>query len=173
MKKRLIIFLAIVLAFSMVFSVSCKKHATKDDYSQVAPVPDDANLDPESGINLLPEGNGIIFDEEIDGAELSYKKEDPSKFVGEWEATSDQASHLYGNVNIKINDDHTWTANITDEDVTGKWEETKTGIKLKSDYWNYDLDFDEGGNLIMTEKGEGDASDHHTVLTRPNADEQE
>ena len=64
MKKRLIIFLAIVLAFSMVFSVSCKKHATKDDYSQVAPVPDDANLDPESGINLLPEGNGIIFDED-------------------------------------------------------------------------------------------------------------
>ena len=157
----------------MSFAVSCKKEATEEDYAQLAPVPEDAHIDPESGINLLPEGKGIIFDEEVDGAELHYTKKDPSKFVGVWEATSDQAAHFYGNVYIKVNDDNTWVGNITDEEVVGKWRETQTGIKLESDYWNYNLDFDDGGALIMTERGEGGTNDLHTVLTRKTGDEEE
>lgn len=173
MKKRLIIFLTIILACSMIFAVSCKKKATEEDYSNIQPVPEDANIDPETGINLLPEGNGIVYEEEAEGAELTFRKEDPSMFYGEWVATSDQSAHLYGNVDLMVNENHTWTGNITDEELSGKWKETKTGIKIEYDTFSLYLDFDGNGTLIMTEKGQNGASDFHTVLKRKTEDGEE
>ena len=171
MKKKLVLLLSLVLIISMF--ASCKKEATEDEYAQVVPVPEDAeNIDPETGINLLPEGNGIIYSEEQDGADLHYKKEDTSKFIGEWEATSDQAVHLYGNIDLTINEDHTWAANITEDDYNGKWEESKTGLKMNGDRFSFSIAFDDGGSLIMTEYGQNGSNDIHTVLTRKSSDEE-
>ena len=171
MKKRLVILLTITLAFSVLVLASCKHEASKEEYSQVVPVPEGSeNYDPESGLEILPEGNGIRFNEEAEGTTIQYKKEEPSKFEGEWEATSDQAAHLYGNFDLTVNSDHTWVANITDEKYSGKWSESKDGLNMKSDRFSFGLAFDEDGTLIMTEERE-DGDDFHTVLTRKTADE--
>ena len=165
MKKRLAIILSIVLVFTLFVSVSCKKEENNSVNAPIVPVPEDAgNIDPETGVNLLPEGNGISFEEEGDTADLHYVKKDPSEFIGDWEAPSDMAAHLYGNLDLTVNDDNTWTANITEEDYNGTWEESKTGLKMNGDRFSFSLDFDDGGNLILTEKA--DDGDLHTVLTR-------
>ena len=164
MKKRLAIILSIVLVFTLFVSVSCKKKATQEDYDQVVPLEDTEGIDSETGINLLPEGNGVSFAEEGDTADLHYTKKDASEFIGEWVAPSDMAAHLYGNLDLTVNEDHTWTANITEEDYNGTWEESKTGLKMNGDRFSFSLDFDDGGNLILTEKA--DDGDLHTVLTR-------
>ena len=157
MKKRLAIILSIVLVFTLFVSVSCKKKATQEDYDQVVPLEDTEGIDSETGINLLPEGNGVSFAEEGDTADLHYTKKDASEFIG-------MAAHLYGNLDLTVNEDHTWTANITEEDYNGTWEESKTGLKMNGDRFSFSLDFDDGGNLILTEKA--DDGDLHTVLTR-------
>ena len=64
--------------------------------------------------------NGISFEEEADGAEITTQKADVKDFMGSWEATSGQAKYQYGNVDFTIKEDGTWTGNITDEDFEGK-----------------------------------------------------
>ena len=168
MKKKLILLLTIVLVFSLF--VSCKKKATEEDYAQVVPVPEDsAEYDPESGIKLIPEGNGITYEEEMDGADIQYTKEDTSEFVGEWVADSDMANQLYGNVDIKINDDHTWSGNITDDEYSGEWTESENGIEIKVGFHDFGLAFSDSGNLVMT-RYIPDGEDVYTVLVRKNAD---
>ena len=170
MKKRLAIILSIVLVFTLFVSVSCKKKATEEEQQQVMPVENPEDYDPESGVKLLPEGNGISFAEEGDTADLHYTKKDSSEFIGEWEAPSDMAAHLYGNLDLTVNEDHTWTANITEEDYNGTWEESKTGLKMNGDRFSFSLDYDDGGNLILTEKA--DDGDFHTVLIKKTQDEE-
>ena len=173
-KKKIILIIMsialVVLVCVLVFSV--KHRATEEDYAQVVPVEDPENYDPESGIKLLPEGNGIVFEEEQDGAEIQYKDEDYSKFVGEWTATSDISNQLYGNVDITINDDHTWSGNITDDEYSGKCVEADNGLDIKVRSFDFNLAFDENGTLILTRYGKDGSSDIHTVLTRKTADEE-
>ena len=111
-----------------------------------------------------PEGNGIHFKEEYEGAELHMVESSPSAYAGSWEATSDQAVYLYGNVDITINGDGTWKGNITEEDCVGTWEDLGDHLHMVCDLFSFDLAFETGGNLIMTETG----SDYvlNTVLTK-------
>lgn len=169
MKRYLILLLTIALTLSMF--ASCKKEASKEDYEKVMPVENPEDYDPESGLKLLPEGNGISYPEEQDGADVQFKKEDTSMFVGEWEATSDMSNQLYGNVDITINDDHTWSGNITDEEFSGKWVETDDGIQITVGVHDLGLAFDDNGTLIMT-RYIPDGEDIYTVLTRKTADEE-
>lgn len=123
-------------------------------------------IDPETGLPLLPEGNGIMFEEEAEGRKIRPKQTNTTQFIGEWEATSDQATYLYGNVDLTIETNYFWKGNITGEDYTGKWKETNDGIVISCDLFTFDLVFDQSGKLIMIEHTEGDAEDYHTVLTR-------
>ena len=118
--------------------------------------------DPE--IIYQPESNGIFFDEEAEDAKLKMVKADPSEFVGSWEATSDHAVYFYGNIDITIKADGTWTGNITEEDCTGTWEEQGDHLHMTSELFSFDLGFEESGKLIMTETGEDYVL--NTVLTK-------
>jgi len=174
-KKKLLILVSIMLTVLVVLLcvilVPFKHEASKEDYEQVVPVENPEDYDPESGIKLIPEGNGVTYAEEQDGAEIQFKKEDTSTFVGEWVATSDMAMQLYGNVDITINDDHTWSGNITDEDFSGKWVESGDGIEIKVGVHDIGLAFDSNDNLIMT-RPVPDGEDIYTVLTRKTSDEE-
>ena len=79
---------------------------------------------------------------------ISHKEED---FYGTWETKSEKAEYMYGNVKLKINDDHTWSGNITGEKLKGKWTAVDTGIIIKDAdgliYWN--LFFVSDGSLMF------------------------
>ena len=68
---------------------------------------------------------------EQDGAEPVIVPHNEEDFVGSWSTTSDFAEYLYGNVDLKINSNHTWSGNITDEDFGGKWTSDGEGITIQ------------------------------------------
>ncbi|MGI6766056.1 MAG: hypothetical protein ACOX4R_02430 [Lentihominibacter sp.] len=75
------------------------------------------------------------------------KKED--SFYGTWVATSAQAEYLYGNLEITINEDGTFTGNVTDEDFSGKWEKTDKGIKFDSEILSGELFFGDKCKMVI------------------------
>ncbi len=88
---------------------------------------------------------------EQDGAEIISVARPEDEFVGKWAALSEYAEHLYGNVNLVINSDHTWSGVITDDKYTGKWFVETPGINIKDDegYINWKLFFVSDGNLVF------------------------
>ena len=165
MKKYIALLLALLMLCIPLTACSGSDADTDAGDAAVEEEPDyaDPNAeDPE--IIYQPESKGIFFEEEAEDAELSMVKSDPSAFVGSWEATSDQAVYFYGNVDITINDDGTWKGNITEEDCTGTWEDQGDHLHMVCDLFSFDLAFEEGGSLIMTDTG----SDYvlNTVLTK-------
>ena len=71
------------------------------------------------------------YSNEEDGAEVVTKAHDKEDFIGTWEATSKRAAYLYGNINLKINEDGTWKGNITEENFHGNWRYDGSGIIIK------------------------------------------
>lgn len=80
-------------------------------------------------------------------AEKMNQKED--SFYGRWVATSEQAEYLYGNLEITINEDGTFTGNVTDEDFGGNWEKTETGIKFESEILSGELFFGDKCKMVI------------------------
>lgn len=115
--------------------------------------------------------NGIVFDEEEEDAEIVKVDKPAEDFVGSWSATSDMSAYLYGNIDVTIKDDGTWSGNITEEDVSGTWTKEGTDLHLVSDDGDIDLlfAFTENGTLIMQRdlSDEGEESEYvNTVLTK-------
>ena len=106
--------------------------------------------------------NGIYFEEEEEDAVITPKKAQESDFVGRWEATSGQSAYYYGNVELNIKENGTWTGNITEEPLTGKWVRKDAGIYLTSEIFNCTLEFTQEGSLIMLEDYED--SDEEPVV---------
>lgn len=104
-----------------------------------------------------------VYNNEQDGAEIRETKADVAKFYGNWEASSDKAKYLYGNLNLKINKDGTWSGNITEEDFSGKWATNGTGITLSSEIINCDLFYTEDGSLMFRDH---DFPEDPLVLTK-------
>lgn len=116
------------------------------------------------------ETNDIRFEQEMEGAEINRTMVDPSKFTGKWEATSDQAIFFYGNVDLVVNSNGSWTADITEEKLGGTWKEAGDHIHLDDTSrldFDFDLSFDKTGALIMTETAD-DGTEINTVLTKAN-----
>ena len=123
---------------------------------------DDAEAEDEEF--TMHEGDGVFHQEEVDGAEIEKIKSDPEDFVGKWVGTSDRAVLLYGNVELDIKSDHTWTGNITDEKLKGTWKDKGGYLHMKNDLFSFDLVFDKPGNLLLVESdGENEI---YTVLTK-------
>lgn len=123
-------------------------------------------IDPDADPYLIEkETNGIFYEEEGEGAPLSFVKSDPSRFYGKWTATSDQALYMYGNVDLIISSNGTWTANITDEKLGGQWNMVDDHMHMDNDMFSFDLSFEESGKLIMREDL-GDGEELRTVLTK-------
>ena len=89
---------------------------------------------------------------EEEGRKLVTIPHDEEDYVGIWDATSDYAQYLYGNVNIRINEDHTWSGNITGEDFRGKWRHNGSFVIIKDgdDIINWKLYFVTDGSLMFT-----------------------
>ena len=62
------------------------------------------------------------FENEADGAEVVTMPHDEKDFIGAWQAPSEQAKYLWGNINLRIKEDGTWTGNITEESFHGRWK---------------------------------------------------
>ncbi len=111
--------------------------------------------------------NGISFEEEDDGAELTFVSASVSEFYGTWKSTSGQADYFYGGVKITIKKDKTWKGTITDEDYSGVWSTRNGGLYLTSDVFNCNLRFTDTGKLIMQQDyGDEDVDPVAVVLTK-------
>lgn len=130
-----------------------------DDGQAIAPETDPFLVEEET--------NGIFYEEEGEGAPLSFVKADPSRFYGKWTATSDQALYMYGNVDLIISSNGTWTGSITDEKLGGQWKIVDDHMHMDNDMFSFDLSFEESGKLIMREALE-DGGELRTVLTKAN-----
>lgn len=104
----------------------------------------------ESNVKIDSSDNSeVVFDEEIEGAEISINKVSVDKFFGSWTATSEQSQYMLGNVDVTVKKDGSWHGNIADEVLSGKWKECEDGIYLTSDLFNFTLSYTKKGTLIM------------------------
>lgn len=186
MKRKFISFVAIIAMLAFLAS-SCSIFGNKEEeavgendpsviVSQESNEVNDLEADPGL-IDADPnqpdlterESNGISFDLEREDAEIKRVKTNPEKFVGRWTATSDQALYLYGNIDLIINSNGSWAADITEEKLGGSWKEADDHIHLDDTSelnFDFDLAFDQSGDLVMTETNpEGVIN---TVLTKVN-----
>ena len=74
--------------------------------------------------------------------------EDPESFYGTWISTSADTENLYGNLEITIKENGTFTANITDENLTGKWHKIDGGIEYNNELISGKIFY--GPTCIMT-----------------------
>ena len=174
MKKKYIPFLiaALVLIIALA-SFIIVNHNNRNDSSgngEQAALEEDPNDLTESDDFELEEGdegNGIYFMEEEDDAVIEKVQSDVSKYYGEWEATSDMALYLYGNIDVTVNKDGTWKGNITGEELGGKYEYLGDHMHMTDSLagiFDFDLAFDKGGNLILIDTDSDD--EVNTVLTK-------
>ena len=126
--------------------------------------PDDLTEPDDFELEERDEGNGIAFDEESDGAVVETVEKDVSDFFGEWEATSDQGLYLYGSIDITVNEDGTWDGEITEEPLSGTWEDQGDHIHMNNEIFSFDLAFSNSGNLVLIDTDSDDVI--YTVLTR-------
>ena len=165
MKTSLRKILCMILAVTMILLLAgCKKNAEQNTDSE-------GEVSMEEIADEQAEGtedydNGIYFDEEADGAEIVAKKKSSDEFVGSWKATSGQSIYQYGNVDIEVKEDGTWSGNVSGEPLTGKWSETDEGLHLTSDLFDCDLMFTEDNVLVMRYSPNEDGEYLTTVLTK-------
>lgn len=107
--------------------------------------------------------NGTFYSEEEEGATIDIVEADSSKFVGAWTCTSEKAEYLYGDIELTVNSDNTWSGIITDENLEGTWELDGDKMHMNSELFSFDLAYSNTGNLLMIEtQSDGDIV---TVLT--------
>lgn len=144
--KIMLCMLALSLLLASFLFVSCSKEES---------TPESETLKREMDIEDNDFENPA-YENEGEGAELVPLKHDKEDFVGTWNAPSDRAAYLYGNVNLKIKDNGTWTGNITDESFRGKWRYNGTGISLKDSerIINWELFYEADGTLMLKDLDE-------------------
>ena len=110
--------------------------------------------------------NGIEFEEEAEGAELSFKNAEPEDFEGSWVATSGQAMFMYGNVNLTIEPKGKWHGNVAGEDLEGVWTYSNGSLELHNELFNSTLSFTKDNKLIMQEDRDGSGDYINSVLSK-------
>lgn len=164
-KRRALIAVIVILALAAVaaiFVIKEKAPKEPEPIENIDEAIDEANEDEE----FDEFGTGIEFDEEADDAELAFSQSDVANYYGTWRATSDQAIYLYGNVELTINEDKTWSGLVVDERESGTWTYDGTTMELNSEFFNVSLSFTGDGTLVMQEDREGDGDYINTVLTK-------
>ena len=142
MNKRITaLLLAAVMAFSMGIMSSCSSE--EEDTVESEMLKREMNIEEN-------DFEDPAYSNEEDGAEVVTMPHDEKDFVGMWQAPSERAKYLWGNINLKINEDGTWKGNITEENFRGRWQYDGSGIVIKSNdtliYWK--LFFAQDGTLM-------------------------
>lgn len=134
------------MSLQLAFFASCSKDSDADD----DPVSESLKREMRVEDNDFEDP---ALDNEIEGAEITTLPREEDSFVGTWVAPSDKAAYLYGNVNLKINEDHTWSGNITDESFHGKWLPYQSGILVQDSEGviNWRLFYVTDGTLMFSE----------------------
>jgi hypothetical protein len=153
--KGLLIFLAFVLALCLcgcgdIFGVGDDEPETTGGSApskKKVEISDD--MTDEEMLEVV--NNGIIYDEESEGAKLHFRKSAKEEYYGSWEITSGNAIYLYGNLELNILPGGRWTGTIVDEKMSGKWTFEKNKMDLRSEFFNASLAFTDDGKLIMQE----------------------
>ncbi len=169
MKKKHIPILLIALALIAVMGAwIVANHNNSEPETEIVAEeetnPDDLTESDDFELEDREEGNGIVFDEEGDGAVVEKVEKEASDFFGEWEATSDQGHYLYGSVDITVKEDGTWEGAITGEPLNGTWEDKGDHLHMNNDLFSFDLAFSSSGNLVMIDTDSEDPI--YTVLTK-------
>lgn len=106
----------------------------------------------------------VHHNQEDDEAVIERVEADESDFYGTWVAKSDRAQYLYGNIEVTVKEDGTWTGNITDEELSGKWTAKGDHLHMNNDLFSFDLAFDKYGDLIFIDSEAED--DINIVLSK-------
>lgn len=168
MKNTLRLFSLLLLSMMLVLSMAgCSGSGDAEE-------PAEAKPDKESMEDMSDEefaeaiDNGIVYEEEEEGANLHFSKASESDFYGAWESTSGQSIYMYGNVDLNIKSGGKWTGNVAEEDLSGTWTMKGGSMILESEYFHASLSFTTDGKLIMQEDRSGGEDNNYinTVLTR-------
>lgn len=150
-KLVLLLLMCLVLAFSMCM-VGCGDDEVTDDDIDYA-MNEGGSDDPDSGESVKGAAKAKVLNQDV------------SNFYGTWEATSGEAVNLYGNLKITINEDGTFDANVTDEEMSGTWTKSDTGINYKCDYMRGSIYYGDHGKLVIEDNENGDVK---VVLNKVN-----
>ena len=164
MKKKYIALLIIFMMMFMVLSACSKDDEETTAVPQGEVYESAEGLVDENGELVEAESSGISFAQEDDEAKLRFVEKDPSEFYGSWTATSDKAIYLYGNIDITVNSNGTWTGDITGEKLGGKWKQVDDHLHMYDELFSFDLAFESSGELMLIETG--DDYSFNTVMTR-------
>lgn len=165
MKNTLKIFSIIMLSLTMALSLGACSIFSDGGSGDSSDRPDSEDLTPEEMEELYD--NGIEFEEEVEGAKLHFKSSKPDDFYGSWESTSGQSIYMYGNIDLKIAADGSWSGNVADEDIKGTWKFKDPALVLSSELFNASLSFTDDGKLILQEIRDDESGEPiNTVLTK-------
>ena len=157
-KKMISILLIASLLLSSMALAACKK--SSDDEEKAASVDiDELAEEVESEDDYVdPDPDDPAYDNELDGAEPVMTAHDENDFYGKWSATSERAHYVFGNVDLVISDDGTWSGNIVEEDFSGKWEYKDSSLYITSsdDLIKWNLFFVEDGSLMFKDLDDPD-----------------
>lgn len=133
--------LSIILLISFGFSACGASDENNPAKSENNTSVIDSNVDDETISDDPARDSDEEFDQLlVDKANKTSNKDakslnsDASNFYGTWSATSERAKYLYGNLDITINQDGTFNANVTGEDFSGTWTKTDYGIHFDNEY---------------------------------------
>ena len=150
MNKRIT---ALLLATVMIFSMGIMSSCSSEEEDTV----ESEMLKRQMNIEENDFEDPSLSNEE-DGAEIVTMPHDEKDYVGVWQAPSERAKYLWGNINLKINEDGTWKGNITEENFRGRWKYDGSGVVIKSNdaviYWK--LFYAQDGTLMCQDMEEED-----------------
>ena len=160
----LIIILVVVAALTAAFIIAGRSDRSASDGSASdisgEVISDEDIIDEEE-----EEGNGIVFEEEDEDADIVPAESKESDFYGTWEAVSDYALYLYGNFELTIEPGGKWRGNITDENMTGKWKMEGNSMHVVNDWIDVSLVFTPDGTLVMQRNAADEDEDESTLNT--------
>lgn len=170
-RKKLHVLLAVILTLSLTLMASCSKEDVEDvggagntgqETEAVNGVEDVESEEVSKSVERDPS-----LDKEIEGARYIPVKRKPEKFFGSWTAVSEKAEFLYGNVELKIRKDGTWTGNVTDIDLEGTWKAGGTGITItdKEGLIDWKLFYTADGTLMI----EDNEDPGNPIVLKPGA----
>ena len=143
MKKTIpviVAILVIIAAIAIVVSIRNSSSKGNEDSSGI------------SGEITEREDSDVSYTDENEDEPLQIVKKEPKAFYGTWEAPSDKATGLYGNIDITIKEDGTWKGSITEEPLSGKWVEQGDHLHMINDLFSFDLAFSNTGNLVFIDR---------------------
>lgn len=168
MKKRKFL-TYLLLVVMMITTAFCLTGCGSDENTQETAVSQEEEVtepaNPDEGIMMDVDESEIASNIEKKANSVSSKdakklNSDAANFYGSWTATSARAHDMYGNIDLTINKDGTFDANVTEEIFSGTWEKTDYGIHFESElivgamYYNdkCKMTFDEDDFTVNLEK---------------------